>query len=207
MKKVLVVDLDGTLFDTNTFEHYIVFIAKSALKRFDILTILYLILLVVLRKVRLISTHERMKYYVLKYSSKYSDTKRMKKFVDSLKIYENSKVVSLMKQYRSNGYMTILSTAAPVAYAQFVASAYDIEHYCASDMPINKAWKENVNEQKKVNTLNCINKIDGVLSVLVTDHYDDLPLLSLPKEGNYLVNPSQKTIQYLNESNIIYSLL
>lgn len=45
------------------------------------------------------------------------------------------------------------------------------------------------------------------LEILLTDHYDDVPLLSVPKERNYIVNPSLKTINMLNEYHIEYVLL
>lgn len=207
MRKTVVVDLDGTLFNTNTFVHYIIFVGKCALKKLDILTACSLFLFVTLRKVRIISTHERMKYYVLKCSLKYAQSEIMQKLVDILVKFENTTVVELMNNYRLKGYSIMLSTAAPVAYAQIVASRYGFDCFCASEMPSTKDWKENVNEHKKDNTMNVLKKTDRELSVLLTDHYDDLPLLSMPKEENYLVNPTTKTERILKENDIIYRLL
>lgn len=207
MRKTVIVDLDGTLFNTNTFVHYIIFVGKCALKKLDILTVCSLFLFVTLRKVRIISTHELMKYYVLKCSLKYAQPEKMQKLVDKLIKFENTTVVELMNNYRLKGYSMMLSTAAPVAYAQIVASRYGFDCFCASEMPSLKDWKENVNEQKKENTMNVLKKTNGELSVLLTDHYDDIPLLSIPKEENYLVNPKPKTEQKLKEKNITYRLL
>ena len=105
------------------------------------------------------------------------------------------------------GYLTVLSTAAPKPYAKIISSDYGFDSYCATEMPQGSNWRENVNEQKKTNTLDLLKNIGGELSVLVTDHYDDLPLLYLPKECNYIVNPTDKTKQYLEDNDIEYCLL
>ena len=207
MKKAIVIDLDGTLFNTNTFEKYIIFVCICALRNFDFYTAFSLPLLVILRKIRLISTHERLKYLILKSSKKYSNEEKMQELVKKLRKFENSKVVALMGQYRSEGYSMMLSTAAPEVYAKIVASSYGFDCYRASEIPLGKDWRENVNKRKRDNTLNSLKENGCELSVLITDHYDDLPLLSMPKELNYVVNPSQKTLQQLYENNIIYKLL
>lgn len=207
MKKTVVVDLDGTLFSTNTFEHYILFVIKESLKQFDVWTVIYVTILVVLRKLRLISTHERMKYIILKQSARYANQERMRKLVGTLVKFENECVVKKMQELKEKGYVLLLSTAAPKPYAEIISSDYGFDYFCATEIPEGKEWRENVNKQKKKNTIELINSFDGKLSVLITDHYDDIPLLCEPKECNYLVNPSEKTKDYLEENCVSYTFL
>ncbi len=207
MKKTIIIDLDGTLLKTNTFEHYILFVVKTALKRIDIRTVFLISILVLLRKVRLISTHEKMKYHILKGTASYATPQRMRELATLLEHYENMNVFSLKESFKEKNYVTILSTAAPMPYAKIISEDFGFDHCSASEMPLGKEWKENVNEQKKKNTLNMLNSFNGELCVFVTDHYDDLPLLRLPKECNYVVNPSDKTKKYLDDNNIEYRLL
>lgn len=207
MRKTVVVDLDGTLFSTNTFEHYILFVTKEALKQRDLWTVFYVAIQVALRKLRLISTHERMKYKILKQSARYANQERMRKLVGTLVKFENECVVKKMQEFKEKGYVLLLSTAAPKPYAEIISSDYGFDYFCATEIPEGKEWRENVNKQKKKNTIELINSFDGKLSVLITDHYDDIPLLCEPKECNYLVNPTEKTKIFLDKSKVIYSLL
>ena len=207
MKKTVVIDLDGTLFSTNTFEHYILFVIKEALKRFDVWTAFYVACLVALRKIRLISTHERMKYKILKRSACYSTQIRMRSLVDSLKKFENVDVLKMMQKYKEQGYVLLLSTAAPQPYAGIISSDYGFDYFCATEMPERIGWRENVNQQKKKNTIELLDSFGGQLSVLITDHYDDIPLLCVPKECNYLVSPTEKSRTILDDNKVSYTLL
>ena len=67
-------------------------------------------------------------------------------------------------------------------------------------------WRENVGEVKrdKVEELLALN--DARLSIFVTDHYDDLPLLALEKDSNLLVNPSASTCESCKRRNILFSI-
>lgn len=207
MRNAIVVDLDGTLFKTNTFKHFIVFVVKKALKKFDLFTALILLSLVALRKIRLISTHEKMKYKVLKRSSKYVDKQLMDEFVEVLFPYVNRKVLDVLDNYKNTGYRSILSTAAPCCYADLIGQKYLFDATCSSEMPANANWTENVRETKKANTLALLQRCNMTMQVLVTDHYDDIPLLLEPKERNIVVYPSPKTIVLLNKNGIKYDIM
>lgn len=207
MKQTVVVDLDGTLFCTNTFKHYIVYVSKMALMKLDVFLVLKLFLFVFLRKCRLITSHEQLKKKILKNTIKYSDEVSMRKFVDKLMQFENKQVISMIERYRAKGYCTILSTAAPDCYAKIVAYNYAFEKCCSTNMNVNSEWRENVQEKKKENTLSCLSSINGVLSVMITDHYDDVPLLAMPKECNYVFSPTQKTKKKLEEMHIRYTII
>ena len=81
MRKGLVVDLDGSLMNTNTFQKYIVFIIKEAalVCRFDIVITLFY--WATLRKCRCI-THEKMKYHILVKTCFFMNSQRLELFVD-----------------------------------------------------------------------------------------------------------------------------
>ena len=208
MKKAIVIDLDGTLLCTNTFKHFISFICKKSLLKWNFIKTIYFCFLVILRKTRLISSHEKLKYYILKHSFNYVDEKLMIEFANGLFHYENHRLLDLIDQYRENGYGIILSTAAPSVYADIIGKHYKIDAICSSEMPYDdNEWHENVNERKKNNTLAMLNVLNMDLSVFVTDHYDDIPLLLEPKDKNIIVNPSNKTLCLLDKHNIKYDLL
>ena len=75
-------------------------------------------------------------------------------------------------------------------------------------MPIpNVEWQENLNENKKQNTVSYLVRKGYELAVLITDHKDDLPLLRVKKEKNILVNPNEDSLQAIKLEQLPYELL
>lgn len=208
MRKGLVVDLDGSLMDTNTFQKYILFIIKEAIlvRRFDIaVTLSYW---VTLRKCRCI-THERMKYHVLVKTAPFMNPQRLELFVDWLMGYVNVSVRNILEAKKRQGYYICLSTAAPENYVRIISERLGLDGFCASSVPLDKDedWHENVRVMKKNKTLEFLKERDIRISVLMTDHYDDLPLLLEKKDCNYLVNPSSKTLKSCGKAGVSVELL
>jgi len=208
MRKGIVIDLDGSLIKTNTFQKYIVFVTKKVIRvfRFDIAIALFY--WVALRKCRCI-THEKMKYHVLRRTLFFMNSSRLEKFVDWLMSDINICVKNVLEVKRAQGYYICLSTAAPESYVRIISDRLGFEGFCASSIPVNRGevWYENVREMKKNNTLNFLKERDIKMSILITDHYDDLPLLYERKEYNYLVNPSLKTLKSCRAAGIKFELL
>ncbi len=205
MRKTVVVDLDGTLLNTNTFKDYISYLGKESLMRLRLDICIFLFFWVVVRKFRIIS-HENMKKRILVCTNNFFSN-YMTDFVSLLVSKINKSVISLVESYRNKGYSTILSTAAPERYAVSIGKYFKFESVVSTSDFISSDWRENVKEIKRDNTLKFLENTDRDLSVLITDHYDDIPLLSCPKEHNYLVNPSAKTIAKVKEAGIDYTII
>ena len=202
MKKAIVVDLDGTLLRTNTFVHYIKYVCKKALLHGNVFVVIWICLLVFLRKIRMISSHENLKRRILACSKQYSKEDNMQELALELSKYENLKVLSIMDIYKEKGYAVVLSSAAPEGYAKWIAKQYMFDFVCATKMSVDRNWRENVGEVKMQNTLSLLEEKVLTLSVLITDHYDDLPLLRIEKEANFVVNPTEETKKRIEESHI-----
>lgn len=205
-RKALVVDLDGTLMDTNTFKDYIVYTSIIALKKARYDLALIFCFLVFARKVRIIS-HELMKKYILLFSKSMMKEKILSDFVDTLWPKLNGKVLDIVTKWLNTDSFVLLSTAAPESYASLIAKRLHLDGCCASQIPKRGfSWKENVRTVKCKNTLSYLGVNHVTLEVMLTDHYDDLPLLSVPKYKNIIVNPSAKTISYLRRNNIEFEV-
>lgn len=199
----IVVDLDGTLVCTNTFKRYILFVAKEAIRSGRIDLFVLLGVLVAGRKLRLMS-HCRMKYHILCATKRFMSARRIERFVESLKGYANRSVVDKLHTYKKEqGYVWILSTAAPVHYALLISQAFGFDYCIATLMPKQgSVWKENIREEKCRCTLALLGEIHAKFCILFTDHHDDLPLLKAGKTLNILVKPSKKTCHLAKEAHI-----
>ncbi len=144
---------------------------------------------------------------ILACSKHYVSLFKIEEFATLLYEYENKRVVSLLEKHREMGFVTVLSSAAPSVYAELIGTHYLFDFVCATPMPIDENWYENVNEQKKKNTLALLEQNSLEMVVFVTDHHDDLPLLKVEKDLNVLVSPSQKTVDLLKKQNIQYEIM
>jgi phosphoserine phosphatase len=208
MKKGVVVDLDGTLLSTNTFQEYIVFSFKTIIKSGRCFTAFILLSLVICRKLRLIR-HDTMKFHILNLINPYITQYQIKAFISTLLGKINKSVLTVLTEYKKNNYVICLSTAAPDIYVNELVKElfclFDI--ICATPTPSkNVPWRENTRQIKCDSTLALLNSKNTKLSVLITDHFDDIPLLSIGKDLNILVKPSEQTIKKLNKYNVKYSI-
>lgn len=200
-KRVLVVDLDGTLFKINTFHYFIKYLLGYFVKTFKIALLFKLCLLVLSR---LFSTHAKMKYNILMLLKNRNDID-YKVFVSSISKKKNPIPVV----YNSDFNLKILATAAPSCYADIIAKNEGFNVCFGTNFPstkFNSAF-ENSKNNKKENVLKYlknrnINKID----TLVTDHIDDLPLMKLAS-NIIIVRPNKDLLNKLKLNSISFEVI
>lgn len=204
MKKAVIVDFDGTFVSINSFEFFYKELAISALKEKDIDLFAFLFKQITLRKLRLIK-HCELKKRTLHYFFENELNSFVPTFVNKLHEFVNESVLSICKDYKKNGYAVHLCTAAPELYVKPFVDSFDVKFddvICTPNPHEDCEWKENLLERKKETTMELLSQRDEQLSVLITDHHNDLPLLSVTKEKNLLVNPSSETISILKDNQI-----
>lgn len=201
MKRAVVVDLDGTLLRVNTFREYLLFAMKRLLCQMRLFETSRLIWAVTARKMRLM-THSEMKRRALSSSARYLDRRDVEALVDKLLMTINQDVARLVEQYRAEGCMLLLATAAPALYAGRIADLLDFDCCVATpDVISGKEWHENVGEAKLAAVEECLREKNVSLAVVITDHYDDFPLVNRNDGLNILVNPSSKTLALLEPAS------
>jgi hypothetical protein len=208
-EKGVVVDLDGTLLSVNTFQKYIVFSFREAIKAFHFFIAFKIIFFVVCRKFRFIK-HEVMKFHILNLTNSYLTKSDIVKFSSTLLNRTNIDILNILKDYKKRNYIISLSTAAPMIYVDELVTLFPLtfDIVCCTPMPSTKiSWHENVRQMKSNNTISSLKNRNVTLNVLITDHFDDIPLLSIEKDLNLIVNPSKQTIRKLKKQNIKYSIL
>lgn len=188
MKKAIIIDLDGTLLRTNTFSDYILYSCCQSLRSFRLDLVFLLLLFSFLRKLRIIS-HARMKYLILRHTTTFMQQhNRINSFVAKELTYENPTVITHLHNYASQSYLTVLATAAPSLYAELIASHYHFDH-CLATPPASipySQWRENKRQEKLHNVQKTLTSANAEISVVITDHSDDQPLLDANREGrNY----------------------
>lgn len=207
MQKGLVVDLDGTLLSTNTFTQFIIQSTIVMIHTHKWGKVWLLIQVIIKRKLKQV-THEQMKFKILQITNDLFSEQEILQFAQKLSKERNNNVIKVITDYKKQGYITCLSTAAPFIYAKKIQEIFNIDLICATPSPINNlSWKENVKEEKCNNTIKLLNSNNIGLNIFITDHYDDIPLLEISKEKNILISPSKKTLNKLNTKSIKYSVL
>lgn len=208
-RKAVVVDFDLTLIKVNSFELFYKELAIYVLRTYQLNTLTFLIWQIILRKIRFIS-HAELKKRLLEFLERHSMEDFILEFVRKLSTLVNHEVVDFYEKYRLEGYSICLCTAAPALYIEpFLAITglrFDAAIYSPKPL-LNQKWEENLSEKKKENTLSLMKERGEILAVLLTDHYDDLPLLLVKKEKNILVNPTMYSLETINAAGVKYDLL
>ena len=188
-RAVTVVDLDGTLVQGNTLHLYL----RAALRCLwwrRPLVALWVAALMASRAVRLIP-HSTMKYGVARavgaHPAVIARLKRMVQF--------NPDVERLINERRKQGDEVVLATAAFGFYAKELWEGELIASELSGDPET-----ECRGERKAAAVSAYLDKRHATLACVITDHYDDLPLLRLHASGpNYLILPSQSTIAAIGD--------
>lgn len=201
--KIIVVDLDGTLLNTNTFHKWIFFCLRKSIfiNIFDTIKIIYFIFL----RLSKIITHKQLKFKILNITEKDKYIIYINDFLIILDKYLNKKVLKLLED-KSTVY--ILATAAPEAYTKHISKKYKFTFEVSTPSIHTKNWYENIREIKKEKLLELLKEknISLDIDILITDHHDDVYLAKIVKK-TVLVKPSSETMKIFDESKVKYSII
>ena len=196
-KKVLVVDLDGTLYRCNTFHKFLKFLAKHYWVNFQFIALARLLSNIVLRGLRAIS-HRRLKYNIL--ASLRNSSIDLQPFVSSLAPYLNT-----IKEISDETYaIRILATAAPSCYAEVLSEKHKFTICLGTENPDKgfASFRENINENKRASLEQYLKSQNlNTVDICITDHIDDAPLIKLSKHS-IIYNPDSEFRNWLNKNFI-----
>lgn len=200
-KRVLVVDLDGTLFKINTFHYFIKFLILYSITHFKI--VLFFRLGIALFS-RVFSSHAKMKYNILLLLKNRTDIDYLE-FANS--IAPEKRDISMLSD--SSYDIKILATAAPSCYATIIAKNEGFDLCLGTDFPVSEFNEgfENVKDVKRENVIAFL-KNQGIdeVDTFITDHIDDFPLIKLAKR-NIVVNPNENMLTQLKQNSISFEVL
>lgn len=186
---IIIADLDGTLVAENTFTEFV----KYCFRIFPALRV-KLGGIVVMRKLRLIS-HKSAKRRIMDTVRPHIGKGHLKLFARYL--MENERAFFAQDVMKRDG-IKYLVTAAPAEYASLVGNLAGFDHTIATEEKGEECrGKEKVRRLENEGV-----KFTENVSVY-TDHRDDIPLLGKNRRGrNYLISPSERSIQAIREAGI-----
>ena len=188
----LVIDLDGTLIDCNSFTAFVKHLfAQLPEARLNIFSI------VLLRKLRLI-THLEAKRRIVSIAQKHLQKVDIDKFIDKLSTH----LRPALQRRIDAADRVILATAAPEIYVIPLARRLGINEVTATQA--DGAESRGTVKLRNVEKAGVTFDRD---TVVITDHYDDLPLLQRNTAGhNILINPSSTTLMHLKMAGISFTV-
>jgi phosphoglycolate phosphatase-like HAD superfamily hydrolase len=103
----------------------------------------------------------------------------------------NRNVIELLEKCRAEGFTTVLATAAPGLYAEKVASEFGFDFCVATPLPVKKhSWEEMRGTVKRDAVLSLLANRSCELTIAVSDHSDDIPLLTAARQPLLVTSPS-----------------
>ena len=184
-RRLVVVDLDGTLIQGNSLRMFMRIGLMQNVKRCKLIRVLKMIWLMLLRSMKLI-THTDFKYNVIELIEITEKTRQVFKAKAIAKF--NPDIKDMICDFQVEGAAILLATAAPDIYVPWIWKG----EFIASE---TKTRHELRGEEKLKGVKEYMRKNNMDLYAVITDHYDDLPLLRAGATHNILVNPSLKTIE------------
>ncbi len=186
-RKLVVVDLDGTLIAGNSLHIYLKCGVMSLLHDGKWGKALRVLLLGGLRVLRIVS-HRRMKFAALQLIEPTNELRN--EFCKKIERLRRPEVEQLLKDFSDNNYDIILATAAADIYVGWIWQGISL----ATPMANNKQRRELRGETKRNAVLQYAQQHNQELYAVITDHSDDLALLMCGARQNILINPSPSTI-------------
>lgn len=199
-----VVDLDGTLIRGNSLRMLIRFLAARLRKRGDYAPLMKIAALLAARRLRLIS-HRSMKYPLHSLAVRTLTDAEIGEFVGMLLTRLNLPLLRRLEELKASGCMLILATAAPSLCVPALCSAIGFDKWIATPLsPQRRDYTEARGAVKKSLSQSLAGKLGVKITFVVTDHEDDLPLLSLPGVERLLVNPTTRLRLLLAAASLDY---
>ena len=202
-KKCIVVDLDGTLIDGNSLH----LLMKWMIHVLSLSCKLSICSVAIKRLLNIVS-HIEMKREIIRMSESRLTDDDIMAFVKCLKGFVSEDVMARIISYSNQGYKIILATAAPDIYVAPSVSLLDFDGYVASDTDKLIKCREEMRGLAKGECAEAYaNERNWKISVVMTDHEDDIPLLRMHDIKRILVRPTKKLQDMLNQEGLIYETI
>lgn len=185
-RRLTVVDLDGTLVAGNTLHIYIKCAMRRALRRSRATEAFAIAWFAGLRRLGLIS-HRRMKFAILQRVRTDGELRAM--FVKRVNSLLRPEVRDLLEHQRAAGNAVLLATAAADVYVPWIWQG----PYVATPIGGNPGRHECRGADKLAAVNSYCRQKGCALHMVVTDHHDDLALLTAGAQHNVLVHPDGQT--------------
>lgn len=181
------VDLDGTLMKGNTWHFFARMMLRKALRKCRPLLFIRLNHRLWLRKRRRIA-HADVKQFFARHSSRLLSEDEFKEFAKEMATHFNPEVLKLIEEARNAGALIVLATAAAGEYAPYVAKEADIrECICTPPAQQGKEYVECRGEIKADEAQALASRYGLPVSLVVTDHPDDMPLFRRFPEARHVL--------------------
>ncbi|MDE5672969.1 MAG: haloacid dehalogenase-like hydrolase [Duncaniella sp.] len=200
----VIVDLDGTLLQGNSFRMFIRCLVGHLKGRGEYTTLAKVLGLLAARKAGVIS-HVAMKYPIHRIGSQEMTEKDLAEFASQLVGSLNTRLMSELELLRAEGSRIVLATAAPDLYIPYLFEHLNFDAWIAT--PLSDSYGSYVEargEAKRRLVCALAEERGWNVEAVVTDHDDDLPSLLLPFVRRILVNPTATLCGALDSAGLEY---
>ncbi len=201
----IIIDLDGTLLNGNSFTRFTVWLMKKSLRRVRPDAIFPLLWNVALRKARLRS-HAETKRGVMRAAERILKEKDYEDFIRSISTMLRPEVTFLISQARKRSLPICLATAAPKEYSVVLARLLGMDAAVATPLPPKgEKMKECRGDVKRQMVEELCHLRGWQPAVTLTDHHDDIPLMLWTAScggRNVLIEPSEATRDKVSKAGI-----
>lgn len=209
MKKVLLLDIDYTVINTDSMIDFMIYsLKKKTIK--TIIMIPYIFIVLVLHAMNIVSL-KKAKEAVFSPIINFS-TEELKLFFDDCIIKRmNSSMIDIINKSKKDGFYIVMITASPYAYMKYFKDYGFADKVIATELTykddkyVNKIIGDNCKGDEKVKRINQFFseveiEVDYDNSYAYSDSKSDLPMLSLVKNAFIVNKKNGEIIENLNKN-------
>jgi len=202
-RRVIFVDLDGTLLKRNSLLIFMMYVPKLFAKRMRIGALFMFLWYVGLRCSRLIS-HKDMKWHLTRLAKSCLRQDDWRNLASLMSRHVNPDVKCLLDSPQYAGCAKYIATAAIGEYVMPLGRMLGFDGVLATRFSPDKAEYEEMRGERKLKSIQTFMSSDGLLlECFLTDHRDDLPTAKVYPANTILVNPDPVSLSVFSKIGVL----
>lgn len=207
-KKIAVIDVDDSLLRGNSLKILLWFTVKSQIKRGQWLSLLKLCMAMARRVVHL-SSHIELKEQICCCAIEALTEADCEAMTETLTAKVRPEVRKIINHWIADGGEVVIASAGMRRWLKDMVSRMGVRYLVATDMMSDGSLGVEARSEMKLQGVRTLAAAEGLgeIGLVVTDHIDDLPLLSLPDIRRVLVSPARNLLSTLEASSLPYEII
>lgn len=208
VKKIAVIDVDDSLLRGNSLKLLLWYAVKSQIRRGQWLSLLKLCMAMG-RRVLHLSLHIELKEQICCCAIESLTEADCDAMTDALVSRIRPEVRKIINHWIADGGEVVIASAGMRRWLKDMVARMGLRYLVATDMDPDGRLGIETRSERKLQGVRSLAASEGLgdIGLVVTDHIDDMPLLSLPDIRRVLVNPARNLLSALDTASLPYEII
>lgn len=207
-RKIAIFDLDGTLVKGSSFNRFVKYLVITLITHFGEYRISMKAAKIFMEQCVGRKSHREAKFEIMEIADCFFSKLYYVLFTSELGANVNEKVKKRLNKLRMRGYYTVLLSASPEQYVQYVGKYYGFKHVAGTPMSLSVNDYAEMRGACKASVIKELVQNGDSVEYIFTDHTDDYKIISLCRGAKaVLVNPSKTLVEMCEADGVNYEVI